>query len=116
MNFMMDKFIFSPLDGIQHEHLGRKYSYSYVCFYCRLHYNNHIIKMKARQILREYVIKSKRDKVGVIAICRNPDNHEMFWYHVHANERLPDAEHGCEDIAIHIRPMLKDRKGTSFQS
>ncbi len=70
--------------------------------------------MKARQILREYVRPSMIDKVGVIAICRNPDTKDMFWYHVHRNEKLPDVEHGCEDIAIHIRPLLKDRKETSI--
>ena len=71
--------------------------------------------MKARQILREYVRPSMKDKVGVIALCRD-DEGKLFWYRVNANESIPDKEHGMEDIAIHIipKPIYKNRKETSI--
>ena len=53
--------------------------------------------MKAIEIIEEYVKEDVKDNVGIIAISQEKDN--MFWYHVHDDEEIPEDF----DIAIHIR-------------
>jgi len=55
--------------------------------------------MKAIDIKKKFIKSDLFEDVGIIAISK--DNYNMFWYHVHEDEELPNKEE--YEIAIHIR-------------
>lgn len=54
--------------------------------------------IKAKTLKQQYVQQEVHEKFGVIAISQDTEN--MFWYHVHDDEEVPE---GGYDIALLLR-------------